>query len=178
MGAGCWGETAARASSRWPRGWDCPGTASYTIPAWDDAPLWRVLGEPVERQAGGERAVLVAGASGLPRKGELPVGVARQYCGELGKAANCPVPVSPTLTRAEVALPVGLRLFLPLPWTDDACRCEAAGVPEMAGMAQTKPGITLAGIDRVCEAGLHFSRVLADAGSPAAPSSATGSTRA
>ncbi|MFL5285666.1 MAG: transposase, partial [Rhodopila sp.] len=58
-------------------------------PAWDDAPLWRVLAEEVERQVGGEGAVLVVDDSGLPKKGDLSVGVARQYCGELGKVANC-----------------------------------------------------------------------------------------
>jgi SRSO17 transposase len=56
--------------------------------AWDDAPLWRVLAEQVDRQVGGEGAVLVVDDSGLPKKGELSVGVARQYCGELGKVAN------------------------------------------------------------------------------------------
>src|SRR4051794_23433209 len=141
-------------------------------PAWDDAPLWRVLAEEVDRQVGGEGAVLVVDDSGLPKKGELSVGVARQYCGELGKVANCQVLVSLTLARGEVPLPVGLRLFLPSVWTDDAERCEAAGVAEAARTAQTKPEIALAEIDRVRAAGLRFSCVLADAGvgsSPAFP---------
>ena len=79
-------------------------------PAWDDAPLWRVLAEPVERQVGGEGAVLVIDDTGLPKKAARSVGVARQYCGELGKVANCQVLVSLTLARGEVPLPVGLRL--------------------------------------------------------------------
>src|SRR4051794_14679100 len=57
-------------------------------PAWDDAPLWRVLAEQVDRQIGGAGAGLVVDDSGLPKKGALSVGVARQYCGELGKVAN------------------------------------------------------------------------------------------
>ena len=57
--------------------------------------------------------------------------------------------VTLTLARGEVPLPVGLRLFLPAAWTDDAERCEAAGVPEAARTAQTKPAIALAEIDRV-----------------------------
>jgi SRSO17 transposase len=138
-------------------------------PAWDDAPLWRVLAEQVERQVGGEGAVLVVDDTGLPKKGELSVGVARQYCGELGKVANCQVLVSLTLARGEVPLPVGLRLFLPSVWTDDPDRCEAAAVPEEARMAQTKPAIALAEIDRVREAGLRFSCVLADAGFGSSP---------
>src|ERR1700755_2643809 len=138
-------------------------------PAWDDAALWRVLAEQIDRQVGGEGAVLVVTETGLPRRGALSVGVARQYCGELGKVANCQVLVSLTLARGEVPLPVGLRLFLPAAWTNDPERCEAAGVPEAARTAQSKPEIALAEIDRVREAGLRFSCVLADAGFGSSP---------
>jgi len=137
--------------------------------AWDDAPLWRVLAEQVDQQIGGEDAVLVVDASGIPKKGDLSVGVAGQYCGELGKVANAQVLVTLTLARGEVPLPVGLRLFLPSVWTDDPARCEEAGVPEAARMAQSKPEIALAEIDRVREAGLRFSCVLADAGFGSSP---------
>jgi SRSO17 transposase len=138
-------------------------------PAWDEAPLWRVLAEQVDRQVGGEDAVLVVDDSGLPKKGELSVGVARQYCGEVGKVANAQVLVSLTLARGEVPLPVGLRLFLPAAWTNDPARCDAAGVPAAARTAQSKPQIALAEIDRVREAGLRFSCVLADAGFGSSP---------
>jgi len=137
--------------------------------AWDDAPLWRVLAEQVDQQIGGEDAVLVVDDSGIPKKGDLSVGVAGQYCGELGKVANAQVLVTLTLARGEVPLPVGLRLFLPSVWTDDPARCEEAGVPEAARMAQSKPEIALAEIDRVREAGLRFSCVLADAGFGSSP---------
>src|SRR3954454_8111151 len=136
---------------------------------WDDAPLWRVLAEQVERQVGGAGAVLVVDDSGVPKKGELSVGVARQYCGALGKVANCQVLVSLTLARGEVPLPVGLRLFLPAVWTDDAERCDEAGVPDAARTAQSKPEIALAAIDRVRAAGVRFSCVLADAGFGSSP---------
>ena len=156
-------------------------------PAWDDAPLWRVLAEQVDRQVGGAGAVLVVDDTGLPKKGELSVGVARQYCGALGKVANAQVLVTLTLARGEVPLPVGLRLFLPATWTNDAERCEEAGVPEEARAAQTNPRlaippsyawrnlepaspeIALAEIDRLREAGLRFSCVLADAGFGSSP---------
>jgi SRSO17 transposase len=140
-----------------------------TSPAWDDAPLWRVLAEQVDREVGGEDAVLVVDESGIPKKGELSVGVARQYCGEVGKVANSQVLVTLTLARGEVPLPVGLRLFLPTAWTDDPERCEEAGVPEAARTAQTKPEIALAEIERVRAAGLRFSCVLADAGFGSSP---------
>jgi SRSO17 transposase len=107
-----------------------------------------MLAEQADRQVGGENAVLVVDDSGIPKKGGLSVGVAPQYCGELGKTANCQVVVSLTLARGEVAVPVGLRLFLPAAWTGDPDRCAAAGVPEAARAAQTKPEIALAEIDR------------------------------
>jgi SRSO17 transposase len=133
-------------------------------PAWDDGPLWRVLTEEADRLVGGDDAVLVIDDTALPKKGTASVGVAGQYCGALGKQANCQSLVSLTLARREVPVPVGLRLFLPSVWTDDPARCAKAGVPEAARIAQTKPQIALAEIDRLMAAGLRFGCVLADAG--------------
>lgn len=133
-------------------------------PAWDDAPLWRVLTEQADRLIGDADAVLVIDDTAIPKKGTLSVGVAPQYCGELGKQANCQSLVSLTLARREVPLSIGLRLFLPQAWTDDPARCSAAGVPEAAREPQTKPEIALAEIDRVITAGARFGCVLADAG--------------
>jgi SRSO17 transposase len=133
-------------------------------PAWDDGPLWRVLAEQANRLLGGADAVLVVDDTALPKKGTASVGVAGQYCGALGKQANCQCLVSLTLARGEVPVPVGLRLFLPSVWTADAARCAKAGVPEAARIAQTKPEIALAEIDRLLATGLRFGCVLADAG--------------
>jgi SRSO17 transposase len=133
-------------------------------PAWDDAPLWRVLAEQADRLVGGDDAVLVIDDTALPKKGTASVGVAAQYCGALGKQANCQSLVSLTLALREVPVPVGLRLFLPSTWTDDAARCAKAGVPETARIAQTKPQIALTEIDRLMAAGVRFGCVLADAG--------------
>ena len=60
-------------------------------PAWDDGPLWRVLAEQADRVVGGSKAALVVDDTALPKKGTLSVGVARQYCGQLGKRANSDV---------------------------------------------------------------------------------------
>jgi SRSO17 transposase len=57
-------------------------------PAWDDAPLWEKLAEQADRQVGGEHAVLVVDDTGLPKKGDLSVGVAPQYCGEVGEGGQ------------------------------------------------------------------------------------------
>ena len=71
---------------------------------------------------GGADAYLVIDDTALPKKGTLSVGVARQYCGQLGKRANCQSLVSLTLAQGEVPVPVGLRLFLPDGWALDAER--------------------------------------------------------
>jgi hypothetical protein len=84
-------------------------------PAWDDAPLWRVLAERADRLVGGPGAVLVVDDTALPKKGTLSVGAERQYCGQLGKKASCQALVSLTLARGEVPVPVGLRLGLRRP---------------------------------------------------------------
>src|SRR3954453_15411011 len=133
-------------------------------PAWDDAPLRRLLVEQADALVGGPDALLVVDDTALPKKGERSVGVARQYCGCLGKRAGCQVLVSLTLARGGVPLPLGLRLFLPDEWTADPARCARAGVPEEHRRALTKPDLALAEIDRVTAAGVRFGRVLADAG--------------
>jgi SRSO17 transposase len=133
-------------------------------PAWDDAPLRRVLAGEADALVGGPDAVPVVDDTALPKKGKLSVGVARQYCGCLGKRANCQALVSLTLARGEVPLPLGLRLFLPDEWAADPGRCARAGVPEEHRRALAKPDLALAEVDRVTAAGVRFGRVLADAG--------------
>ena len=133
-------------------------------PAWDDAPLWRVLAETADRLVGGPGAVLVIDDTALPKQGSLSVGVARQYCGQLGKKANCQALVSLTLARGDVPVPLALRLFLPQSWTDDPARCAQAGVPEAEVVSRSKGGIALAEVDRVLAAGVRFDLTLADAG--------------
>jgi len=133
-------------------------------PAWDDGPLWTVLARAADRMIGGPDAVLVIDDTALPKKGTLSVGVARQYCGQLGKQANCQALVSLTLAGQAVPLPVGLRLFLPAEWITDADRCAAAGVPAAEIIARGKGAIALAELDRVRAVGVRFGLVLADAG--------------
>lgn len=133
-------------------------------PAWDDAPLWTQLAHEADRLVGGPDAYLVIDDTALPKKGVLSVWVARQYCGALGKQANCQSLVSSTLAQGEVPVPLGLRLFLPEAWTNEPGRCLQGGVPEDAMMPWTKGKIALAEIDRIQAAGVRFGTVLADAG--------------
>ena len=78
-------------------------------PAWDDAPLRRLLVERSDALVGGPDAVLVVDDTALPKQGRHSVGVVRQYCGASGKRANCQVLVSLTLARGEVPVGIGLR---------------------------------------------------------------------
>jgi SRSO17 transposase len=129
---------------------------------WATAPLEEELVGAADRLVGGPDAVLVVDDTALVKQGRHSVGVKRQYCGRLGKRANCQSLVSLTLARAEVPVGVGLRLFLPEDWCADAARRTAAGVPEAVGY-RPKWKIALDEIDRVLAAGARFSAVLADA---------------
>src|SRR3954471_23456172 len=133
-------------------------------PAWNDGPLWTVLAQQADRLVGGPQAVLVIDDTVLPKKGTLSVGVARQYCGQLGKRANCRALVALALASQEVPLPVGLRLFLPEEWIKDPQRCAAAGVPQAEIISHSKGEIALAEVDRLRAAGVRFGLVLSDAG--------------
>jgi SRSO17 transposase len=131
---------------------------------WATAPLEAELVRQADRLVGGPEAVLVVDDTALVKQGRHSAGVARQYCGELGKRANCQALVSLTLARAEVPVPIGLRLFLPDAWATDPDRCARAGVPEEHRQALAKAEIALAEIDRVVAAGARCGRVVADAG--------------
>lgn len=129
---------------------------------WATAPLERELARTAQRLVGGPQAVLIIDDTALPKQGRHSVGVARQYCGALGKTANCQTLVSLTLARGEVPVPLALRLYLPEEWTADRARCRRAGVPADLGF-RTKNELALAELDRVRAAGVTFSTVLADA---------------
>jgi len=101
--------------------------------------------------------------TGFPKKGTHSVGVARQYCGQLGKQDNCQVAVSLSVANEQASLPIAWRLYLPEAWADDPERCARAGVPQDIQF-QTKPEIALAQIQAAQEAGLPPATVLTEAG--------------
>src|SRR5437667_314565 len=101
--------------------------------------------------------------TGFPKKGQESVGVARQYCGQVGKQDNCRVAVSLSVTTDKSSMPVAFRLYLPEVWVNDPERRNKAGVPEEIAF-QTKPQIALAQIQRARERGVPTGVVLSDAG--------------
>ena len=101
--------------------------------------------------------------TGIPKKGKHSVGVARQYCGELGKQDNCQVAVTLSVASDLASLPIALRLYLPEPWANDKARRAKAGIPDGIEF-QTKPRIALDQIRQAIADGVPKGVVLADAG--------------
>jgi SRSO17 transposase len=97
---------------------------------WDHQPLIQELARQVGQELGESDAVMVFDPSGFPKQGKKSVGVARQWCGRLGKVDNSQVAVYMAyVSRAGHAL-VNTRLYLPEEWTQDRARCRAAGIPK------------------------------------------------
>ena len=91
---------------------------------WDDAALLAAVRAEVlpalERH--GPVAYWIVDDSGFPKQGKHSVGVARQYCGQLGKQDNCQVAVSLSVANDHASLPIAYQLFLPEVWADDPAR--------------------------------------------------------
>jgi len=115
----------------------------------------------IERQ--GPIEAWIIDDTSFPKQGRHSVGVARQYCGQLGKQDNCQVAVSLSIANRHASLPVAYRLYLPQEWEPDRERRKKAGVPEEISF-KTKPQIALEQIDAACRAGLPRGVVLMDAG--------------
>ena len=97
---------------------------------WDDEPLREELVRQVGQALGEEDGVIVFDPSAFPKSGRESVGVARQWCGRLGKVDNCQVGIyMGYVSRHEHAL-VDMRLYLPKEWTKDAKRRKKAGIPK------------------------------------------------
>jgi len=97
------------------------------------------------------------------KKGRHSVGVARQYCGRLGKQDNCQVAVSLSLATVRGSLPLDYRLYLPDEWTADRARCRTAGVPREIEF-RSKGELAREQIEDALVAGVARGIVLGDAG--------------
>lgn len=131
---------------------------------WSDESLLKEVRNhvlPAMRKHGAVVAWIVDD-TGFPKKGTHSVGVARQYCGQVGKQDNCRVAVSLSVATWSSSLPIAYRLYLPKEWAEDCKRREKAEVPKEVEF-QTKPSIALDQIRAAVATGLDQGVVLADA---------------
>jgi SRSO17 transposase len=134
------------------------------VAAWSDEKVLAKVREmvlPAIEKHGRIEAWIIDDTS-FPKQGTHSVGVHHQYCGQLGKQANCQVAVSLSLANHFASLPVAYQLYLPKDWAEDGARRAKAGVPLDISF-KTKPEIALEQIQWACEAGLPRGVGLMDA---------------
>ena len=128
--------------------------------AWSERAVLDRVAQDANRLLGGyEDSALLIDESGCPKKGTQSVGVARQWCGQLGKVENCQVGVFAALSRGSDVTLIDERLFLPEVWTTDAARCQAAGIPKAQRGFQRKTDLALAMITHARQQGIGFAWV-------------------
>jgi len=132
---------------------------------WEDDPLIEAIGkDAVELLSGDEiSGGLILDESGIPKQGTESVGVARQYCGALGKVDNCQVGVFLSYSTPTEAILIDRRLYLPEGWVSDPRRCGKAGIPPEARRFRTKAQLGLESILKAKERGIPFAFVGMDA---------------
>ena len=111
--------------------------------AWDDAPLRSELLGQVKTHLGQGDGVLVFDPSGFAKSGHESVGVARQWCGRLGKVDNCQVAIYLGYVSRKGHSLVDMRLFLPKAWSKDQARLDKAGVPKAYRAYRTRHQLAL-----------------------------------
>src|SRR5512145_1506758 len=111
--------------------------------AWDDTPLRDELRGQVKTHLGQSDGVLVFDPSGFPKSGRESVGVARQWCGRLGKVDNCQVAIYLGYVSRKGHTLVDTRLYLPKEWTKDKTRLDKAGVPKASRAYRTRHQLAL-----------------------------------
>ena len=129
-----------------------------TDSTWEPRPFWRRLRELIPIRHG----ILALDDTGLPKQGTASVGVQRQYCGALGKVANCQVAVSTALIAGPLAWLTSLELYLPETWVDEAHRVQARIPPTLP--FREKWRIAVSHVRTVLAAGFTLEAVVADAG--------------
>jgi SRSO17 transposase len=127
---------------------------------WDHRPVLDHVARDANALLGGtDDSFLVIDETGFPKKGRDSVGVARQWCGRLGKVDNCQTAVCASLGKGSIATLIDTALFLPKEWTGDRKRMTEAGVPESAQTYRTKQELALDLIERALLNGVQFSWV-------------------
>ncbi len=132
---------------------------------WSDAAILRQVRRAVlpAMQKQGPVVCWIVDDTGFPKKGSHSVGVARQYCGQVGKQDNCRVAVSLSVATWSSSLPIAYSLYLPEVWANDKQRRKQAGIPKEVQF-QTKPQIALGQIRAAVEEKVPRGVVVADAG--------------
>ena len=120
---------------------------------WDDDAVIGRLQEYLSPRLGHPEAVWVLDGSDFPKQGRKSAGVARQYCGRLGKVANCQAGMFLAYVSPLGRALVDKGLYLPESWTSDKDRCEAAGVPEERQSYRSKTQLALEMLERALERG-------------------------
>jgi SRSO17 transposase len=132
---------------------------------WDESLVEKRYRSVMAEPLASPRGIYVIDDTGFPKQGKHSVGVQHQYCGQLGKKANCQVAVTVHYVSPAGHFPAALRLYLPESWTGSPERLEAAGVPERYRQERTKGQIALDLLDQVrCEELLPGDVVITDAG--------------
>ena len=135
-----------------------PGSARgmqrfLTDSPWDDEAIIGRLQEYLGTRLEHPEGVWVLDGSDFPKQGRKSAGVARQYCGRLGKVANCQAGMFLAYVSPLGRALVDKRLYLPESWTSDKDRCEAAGVPEDRQGYRSKTEVALEMVGRAQERG-------------------------
>ena len=117
----------------------------------------------------GTDAALIIDESGFAKQGKMSVGASRQYLGRLGKVDNGQVAVFGVLAKGRFATAIDSRLYLPKEWTEDAERCNKAGIPESERVFKTKSQLALEIVEQARRNGVRFGWVGADAGYGSGP---------
>lgn len=130
---------------------------------WDWRPVTAQVAKQADELLGGTaESCLVIDETGIPKKGRKSVGVARQWCGQLGKLDNCQVGVFAGLAQGHRVSLVEARLYLPKEWIRSPKRCRRAGIPDGDRVAKSKPELALEMVRSVREQGARFQWVAAD----------------
>jgi SRSO17 transposase len=111
---------------------------------WDDGAVTTQLQAYLASRLNHPLSVWAVDESGVVKQGKKSAGVSRQYCGAVGKVANCQIGVFLAHVGPHGRALVDKRLWLPKEWTEDPDRCARAGVPEAARTYQSKPELALA----------------------------------
>lgn len=136
-----------------------------SVSEWDARAVLDQVAVEADRHLGGSAdSCLILDESSFVKKGEMSVGVSRQWSGRLGKVENCQVAVFAALSQGPLATLIDTHLYLPEEWIRDHERCRAAGIPEQEIVSKSKTDLALEMVAHAHQIGVRFSWVCVDGG--------------